>query len=138
MIRAVTAFLAALPPPTPVDAARSDGDAQLFAATGCAACHTPTLAGAQGNIPLYSDLLIHDMGGSLADGVVEGSASGVDWRTTPLWGLSLRQRFLHDGRATTIREAILAHGGDAAGARTRFQELPENERAELIAFLATL
>ena len=112
--------------------------AKLFAATGCAACHTPMLAGAQGSVPLYSDLLIHDMGGSLADGVVEGQASGVDWRTTPLWGLGLRQRFLHDGRATTIREAILAHGGDAAGARARFRELPENDQAELIAFLATL
>jgi CxxC motif-containing protein (DUF1111 family) len=78
------------------------------------------------------------MGASLADGVTEGDATSVDWRTTPLWGLSLRQRFLHDGRATTIREAILAHGGNAGDARAAFRGLTEKEQADLLAFLSAL
>ncbi len=85
----------------------------LFVSTGCADCHTPTLAAGDKVLPLYSDLLLHDMGPGLNDGVVQGQAQGSDWRTTPLWGLSVRARFLHDGRARTIEAAILAHGGEA-------------------------
>jgi len=137
IIRAVTAYLAELPPPAAAVAANADG-AAIFEAVGCAGCHTPYLQGAGGHVPLYSDLLIHDMGAALADGVVQADAGSVDWRTTPLWGLGLRQRFLHDGRAHTIREAILAHGGNAADARAAFRELPEGDRAALLAFLAGL
>ena len=138
MVRAVTAYLTALAPPTSVTAPHPGDGAELFEAAGCTGCHTPVLPGAAGSVPLYSDLLLHDMGASLADGVTDGSAEGVDWRTTPLWGLGKRPRFLHDGRATTIREAILAHGGDAAEARAAFHQLPEKDRADLLAFLSTL
>jgi mono/diheme cytochrome c family protein len=138
IVRAVAAYVAALPPPAAPTASDNGPGARLFAATGCSGCHTPALAGAMGAVALYSDLLIHDMGGSLADGVTEGRASGLDWRTTPLWGLGLRQRFLHDGRATSIEEAILAHGGDAAAARTAFRDLPEADEAALLDFLSGL
>ena len=80
----------------------------MFEATGCGACHTPTLTSAAGDVPLYSDLLLHDMGPALSDNVIQGSATGTDWRTTPLWGLGARTRFLHDGRAASLREAVMA------------------------------
>ena len=112
VVEAVTAFIAGLRPPAP----RRDSPrgAALFTATGCAACHTPSLASPAGPVALYSDLLLHDLGPDLDDKVVQGRASGRDWRTTPLWGLGLRPRLLHDGRAHTIAEAIAAHGGEAA------------------------
>jgi CxxC motif-containing protein (DUF1111 family) len=89
-------------------------------------------------VNLYSDLLLHDMGPALDDHVVQGRASGSDWRTAPLWGLSSRTRYLHDGRATTLTAAIEAHGGEAAAARKRFIALPAKERANLLAFLQSL
>ena len=119
MVRAVTSFVAALPPlapgPAPEQSLVTRG-ATLFRAAGCVACHTPSLPGSQGEVPLYSDLLLHDLGPALDDGVVQGDAGGRDWRTTPLWGLGARPRFLHDGRARTVRAAILAHGGEADAA----------------------
>ncbi len=87
---------------------------------------------------LYSDLLLHDLGPDLDDKVVQGHAGGRDWRTTPLWGLGLRPRLLHDGRAHTIAEAIAAHGGEAAAARTRFAAISADDREALLAFLAGL
>jgi CxxC motif-containing protein (DUF1111 family) len=101
-------------------------------------CHTPSLDSPAGPVHLYSDLLLHDVGPDLDDKVVQSGATGRDWRTTPLWGLSARPRFLHDGRATTVTEAIVAHGGEAALARQRFRELPPEERKALLAFLAGL
>ncbi len=92
----------------------------------------------------YTDLLLHDMGPDLADGVAEGPASGSEWRTPPLWGLGListvsgQAGLLHDGRARTAEEAILWHGGEAEHARERFKHLSPKERAALIAFLDTL
>ena len=129
---AVTAFLAALAPPPPRTV--SAAQAALFASTGCAACHTPALAG----VPLYSDMLLHDVGADLDDKVTQGQASGRNWRTTPLWGLGARRRLLHDGRARTIALAILAHGGEAATARQRFRELAPADREALLAFLGGL
>jgi CxxC motif-containing protein (DUF1111 family) len=136
MVDAVTAFLAALPPP----AARAESPlgATLFRATGCAACHTPSLTLGQRRAWLYSDLLLHDLGPDLDDKMVQGQANGRDWRTTPLWGLGTRPRLLHDGRARTIAEAILAHGGEAAAARQRFHLLLSEERDALLTFLAGL
>ena len=101
---------------------------------GCAACHVPDLGG----VPLYSDLLVHDMGPVLDDGVVQGAARGADWRTTPLWGLRDRPRLLHDGRARSIEAAILAHGGEAEAAAQRFRGLSAAERSALLEFLKTL
>jgi CxxC motif-containing protein (DUF1111 family) len=135
-IEAVTAFVASLRPP--VARAGSPRGGALFATTGCVACHTPSLASPGGPVALYSDLLLHDLGPDLDDKIVQGQASGRDWRTTPLWGLGARPRLLHDGRARTIAEAVLTHGGEAAAARERFTRLPAGDREELLAFLAGL
>jgi CxxC motif-containing protein (DUF1111 family) len=89
-------------------------------------------------VPLYSDLLLHDMGGTLDDGVVQGQASGHDWRTAPLWGLGQRTRFLHDGRARSLEAAIVGHGGEVAPTVARYRALSADDRAALLAFLATL
>jgi CxxC motif-containing protein (DUF1111 family) len=135
-LTAVVAFLASLRAPAPD---RSDREgARVFNQTGCAACHVPSLRAGDREVQLYSDLLLHDMGPALNDGVVQGSAAGPDWRTTPLWGLGDRMRFLHDGRAGTLEAAILAHGGEAQRARERFRALSGGRRSRLLAFLRSL
>ncbi len=150
-VQAVVHYIRALAPPAPgaQTAARIEG-AALFASVGCAACHTPTLttgahpvaALANKTVTLYSDLLLHDMGDALADNRPDGSANGREWRTTPLWGLRLMKQFLngqaflmHDGRARSVEEAILLHGGEALGARTRFAALSPAQRASLLDFV---
>lgn len=142
-IRAVTAYLTASPAPT--FAASTSGLAEsyqqgrlLFSAAGCVSCHTPVLASKRGNVALYSDLLLHDMGPALDDGIVQGGAAGAEWRTTPLWGLRMRVRFLHDGRATTPTEAILAHDGDAAASARTFRGMSSSDRGNLLGFLSAL
>lgn len=129
------------------------GKAQFLAA-GCAACHVPKhVTGRLADDPAglgfqlawpWSDLLLHDMGEGLADHRPEGAADGREWRTAPLWGLGLARRhgtpenYLHDGRAGSILEAILWHGGEAAAARDRVIALPPPARADLIRFLESL
>jgi len=108
----------------------------VFHAIGCADCHLPSLRAADQAIPLYSDLLLHDVGRDLDDSVVQGQARGREWRTTPLWGLGARERFLHDGRASNISAAITSHGGEAEAAVQRFRALTPHDRADLLAFLA--
>ncbi|MCB0530698.1 MAG: c-type cytochrome [Saprospiraceae bacterium] len=125
----------------------------LFAQSGCASCHTPTLrtgasritALAFRDIAPYTDLLLHDMGPELDDGYTEGSALSSEWRTPPLWGLGLSKNsqggeyyLLHDGRANSIETAILFHGGEGAGSRDKFKTLSETERRQLLAFLESL
>ena len=85
----------------------------------------------------YSDFLLHDMG-SLGDGLEMGSSTGSEMRTAPLWGLRFVAAYLHDGRATTLDQAILAHDGQARAARDRFAALAANLKAKLIAFLQSL
>jgi len=125
---------------------------RVFYESGCIACHTPKYvtrrdaAEAQSFqlIWPYSDFLLHDMGDGLADGQAVGMASGRDWRTPPLWGIGLtetvsgRISFLHDGRARTLTEAILWHGGEAEKTRNAFASLPKDDRDALIAFLESL
>jgi CxxC motif-containing protein (DUF1111 family) len=89
-------------------------------------------------------LLLHDMGDELADNRPDGQASGREWRTTPLWGLRLMRRFLngqalllHDGRAKTIEEAILLHGGEALASRNAFAQLTAAQRAALLDFVGS-
>ena len=135
VIEALTTFVAELPAPEPVRP--EPAGAQVFEDTGCAACHTPSLEAGSAEARLYSDLLLHDMGPALDDRVVQGSASGSEWRTAPLWGLAERTRFLHDGRADSLVAAILAHGGEAERARERFRSLSPAERRMLLAFLRT-
>ena len=125
---------------------------QLFRSAGCAACHTPTLetgdsdvdALAHQTIHPYTDLLLHDMGPGLADGRPDFDASGSEWRTAPLWGLGLvktvnkHTRFLHDGRARNVSEAILWHGGEAEKAKENFRKMPSIDRKALLAYLDSL
>ncbi|RZL40716.1 MAG: putative sulfate exporter family transporter [Rubrivivax sp.] len=112
--------------------------ARLFDAVGCAKCHVPSLRGIHGDVPLYSDLLLHDMGPALDDKIVQGEASGSEWRTTPLIGTRLRDRYLHDGRAASLRDAVLEHGGEAEIVRRRFFELDEDEQRAVHAFVGSL
>lgn len=127
--------------------------AQHFNALGCASCHTPRQqTGMLEDRPElseqiiwpYSDLLLHDMGPGLADGRPEFLASGREWRTAPLWGIGLAQQvdpragFLHDGRARTLEEAILWHGGEAETATTGYRALSPEARQAVIRFLESL
>jgi CxxC motif-containing protein (DUF1111 family) len=107
---------------------------------GCAECHLPDLAGVQG---LYSDLLLHDMGvglhGTAGGGYSSpGDATVGEWRTPPLWGVADSAPYLHDGRAPTLRDAILLHGGSAADSAKQFGGLSPSEQDQLLAFLGTL
>ena len=116
-----------------------------FNAIGCAACHTASLATGSSAIAAldhkiyhpYSDFLLHDMG-SLGDELVMGISTGGEMRTEPLWGLRFVNRYLHDGRATTLDQAISAHDGQAAASRDRFNALTPAARQQLIAFLQSL
>lgn len=133
------------PPPRGAQTADTAQGEQLFAAIGCAACHVATLtSGASAVAALdrqvyhpYSDFLLHDMG-SLGDGLEMAGAAGSEVRTAPLWGLRFINRYLHDGRATTLEQAVAAHDGQGAGARDRFAALSPSSRAQLIAFLRSL
>jgi CxxC motif-containing protein (DUF1111 family) len=125
---------------------------RLFARLGCDGCHVPSHRTGEGALPElsdqliwpYTDLLLHDMGEALADDVPVGQASGREWRTPPLWGLGLVEavgghtRFLHDGRARSLEEAILWHGGEAEAAREAYRALDAGERAALLAFIEDL
>jgi CxxC motif-containing protein (DUF1111 family) len=124
----------------------------LFADFGCASCHVPVLktgdhpigAVANQTIHPYTDLLLHDMGDKLTDARTDFLATGLEWRTPPLWGIGLTQvvspmaTYLHDGRARTLAEAILWHGGEADAAREAFRMAARAERDALISFLETL
>jgi CxxC motif-containing protein (DUF1111 family) len=131
------AMLLAPPAPEPLDETTRVGRA-AFERIGCATCHVPTLKGPRGLIPAYSDLLLHDMGPALADGVSMGVATGSEFRTQPLWGIAAVAPYLHDGRADTLDDAIRAHGGEGQASRDAYGALPEAERAALIAFLEGL
>jgi CxxC motif-containing protein (DUF1111 family) len=127
--------------------------AQRFNDAGCAACHTPnhqtgSVSGrpelSNQSIWPYSDFLLHDMGPELADNPPEFLATGQEWRTQPLWGIGLAQQvnpqagFLHDGRARTLEEAILSHGGEAELSRDAYSSLAASQRSDLIQFLESL
>jgi CxxC motif-containing protein (DUF1111 family) len=137
-LTAVTAFINTLEPPAPSAACLASSGAALFRATGCADCHTPALPGRSIQVQLYSDLLLHDMGPGLADQMVQESATGSEWRTMPLWRTAERQRFLHDGRATTVQGAIAAHGGQATAARAAFDALGAADQQAVLDFLGCI
>jgi CxxC motif-containing protein (DUF1111 family) len=126
---------------------------QAFYDAGCASCHMPKFVTSRSaeNPALqfqliwpYSDFLLHDMGEGLADHRPEGLADGYEWRTPPLWGIGLTETvsghtfFLHDGRARSLVEAILWHGGEGQAARDSFAEMSKATRDDLIAFLESL
>jgi len=130
-------MLLGAPQPDP-PAALSEAGRLRFHDIGCASCHVPSLDGPRGAIPLYSDLLLHDMGDELADGLAMGLATGSEFRTQPLWGVAAVAPYLHDGRADTLDEAIRFHGGEGAGARDASADLALAEQDEVIAFLESL
>lgn len=126
---------------------------QMFTTINCAGCHRPQLTTGYSTIqPLsnktfspFTDLLVHDMGPGLDDGYTEGSAKTSEWRTAPLWGLGLAPNsqggkyfLLHDGRARSIEEAILMHGGEATIIVNRFKQLSSAQQQQLIKFLQSL
>ena len=125
----------------------------LFNQIGCASCHVPSYVTSDDHpikelrnqkIFPYTDLLLHDMGPGLADGRPDFMASGFEWRTPPLWGIGLintvngHTRFLHDGRARNLTEAILWHGGEANKSVATFKSLSREDRQDLIDFLNSL
>jgi CxxC motif-containing protein (DUF1111 family) len=125
----------------------------LFTQARCNACHVATLTTGtehryaelrEQTIHPYTDLLLHDMGPELGDNFPQGVATGQEWRTAPLWSLGLLEhtnpgaRFLHDGRARTIEEAILWHGGQGRASRDRFKAMSKEERGKLIDFVKSL
>jgi CxxC motif-containing protein (DUF1111 family) len=126
---------------------------ELFKSMGCAACHIPKMVTALTHplaelrnqiIHPFTDLLLHDMGPGLADNLPEGLASGSEWRTAPLWnigmtaGVSGGEAYLHDGRARTLKEAILWHGGEADASATKFKALPAVQQDAVLKFLKSL
>lgn len=117
---------------------QSEAGRLLFHAANCSACHVPRLDSPKGPIPLYSDLLLHDMGSELADGIVQGVATGTEFRSQPLWGIAADGPFLHDGRADSLEQAILLHGGEAQVSRDAFAAFSDGERASVIEFLRSL
>jgi CxxC motif-containing protein (DUF1111 family) len=110
---------------------------RLFKQSGCANCHISTFSA-------YSDLLLHDMGADLADNRPEFAANGQEWRTPPLWGIGItatlsgHTRFLHDGRARNLLEAVLWHGGEATKAQQAVLAMSQAEREALLRFLNSL
>jgi len=151
VMRHLTFYLQGLAAPAARDGA--EAGKRIFRGIGCAACHRPEMRTGQDHplaalrdrtIRPYTDMLLHDMGDGLADGQTEGDASGREWRTAPLWGIGLtavvngNTYYLHDGRARSLTEAILWHGGEAAIARDKFKALTAKDRQRLLAFLRSL
>jgi len=143
LFRSFMAFLA--PPSRARTTLAAYQGARVFDDVGCAGCHVPSLI--SGRSPTaalsekvfrpYSDFLLHDMG-TLGDGIVQGNARGREMRTAPLWGLRLLTTYLHDGRADTLEQAILAHDGQGRYARERYRRLSRDGKERLLAFLRTL
>lgn len=125
---------------------------KIFLDAKCSSCHIPKMTTGFSEVSAlsnqtifpYTDLLLHDMGEGLADNVADFGASGLEWRTAPLWGIGMvsqvneHTRFLHDGRARNILEAILWHGGEAEEAKNEILKLNEEERTALLTFLNSL
>jgi CxxC motif-containing protein (DUF1111 family) len=142
----------AVPARTMVDDPDVKRGEKLFSQANCGACHIAELrtgkheikALANQTIYPYSDMLLHDMGLSLADGRPDFAATGTEWRTPPLWGLGLTQTvlpysgYLHDGRARTVEEAILWHGGEAEKSKQAFRTMSKSDRDALLRFLNSL
>lgn len=126
--------------------------AELFHQISCTSCHQPSFTTGDHAVPAfrqqkiypYTDMLLHDMGEGLADGRQDFDASGSEWKTRPLWGLGQthtvnpRAGFLHDGRARTVEEAILWHGGEGEYAKSKFAQLPKADRLALLLFIKSL
>ena len=132
------------PPPRGIIPGEAQQGEQAFLALGCSSCHVPSLRTGPSSVAAlhfkrffpYSDFLLHDIG--TGDGIAQGDAKPEEIRTPPLWGVRVRAPFLHDGRASTLREAIELHGEEAVNSRAQFVELSEPEKQALLAFLRSL
>jgi CxxC motif-containing protein (DUF1111 family) len=142
---AAFARLSAPPASIPDTPSIANGRA-LFTSTGCGACHIQQHTTAQSiytnqsNVTYfaYSDFQLHDMGNGLADGISQGSASGSQFRTAPLWGIGQRIFFLHDGRTKDLLQAIQAHGGEATQVISMFNGLSSGQKQDILNFLRGL
>ncbi len=150
-VRSVVDYLRMLAPPAPgEDTPERQRGSDLFTQVGCDGCHVrefrtgpSTIAAlAEQRVLLYSDMLLHDMGDVLADNRPDGVANGREWKTPPLWGLRIARDFLngelfllHDGRATSIAEAIGLHGGEAEVSRNAFLSLGAEDQDALVEFV---
>ena len=154
-IEDVVFYLQTLKAPLPRNTQNADfiEGKKVFMQTGCGNCHIPQLKTGSGNIAAlsnktiepYTDLLLHDMGDALNDGYTEGTALPQEWRTPALWGLGLSKNaqggsyhLMHDGRAASIEEAILLHGGEAMSSRNMFHQLSTEKKNQLLYFLEQL
>jgi len=157
-IEAFANFMRLLAPPTPApDTPSTVNGRTVFLRIGCAQCHSPSMttgnriasgsstkpSAALSNqaVNLFSDLLVHHMGQSLADGIAQGSAGPDEFRTAPLWGIGQRVFFLHDGRTSNLLEAIDAHQSKGSEANTvieHFRKLKAEEQQNLLNFLRSL
>lgn len=124
----------AAPSRGPITPAVKAGEA-IFSRLNCVGCHRPQLGPTRG---AYTDLLLHDMGPLLDSGLKDGSATGAQWRTAPLWGLRHRTRYLHDERAGSIDEVLAFHQGEATGPATNYRALTKADKAALHIFLGSL
>ena len=154
MARLVTFYVGnlAVPAARNVSSPAYKAGREAFYMVGCQSCHRPSYLTstnapkpqAQQRIWPYTDLLLHDMGEGLADNRPEFLANGREWRTAPLWGVGLTElvnghnQLLHDGRARSVEEAILWHGGEAEAVKQRFMQLPKTQRENLIRFVESL
>ena len=128
-------FMRELPPPN--SNTKDDSGRRIFDDLGCNLCHTPELAGVQ----LFSDLLLHDMGNGLEDGITQNSTGPREFRTAPLWGVGERLFLLHDGRTSDLSAAILAHDSDGSEAKAviqNFRALTPSQLSDLMKFLRSL
>jgi len=116
----------------------------LFVQTQCSECHAPQFEEQQDTPSAFTDLLLHDMGDGLRDNTYGDSELAREWRTPPLWGLGYtkevngNENYLHDGRARTLQEAILWHGGEAQQSNDQFRSLSKMERNQLLTYLSSL
>ena len=145
-VAALRDYMSMLAPPPRGNVTRDANDGEgIFDRVGCTSCHVPTLRSGPNPVSAldrqtyhpYSDFLLHDMG-ALADGLEMGDGKGNEMRTAPLWGLRFVTAYLHDGRATTLDQAIAAHDGQARAARDRYNALSAADKSKLIAFLRSL
>lgn len=154
-IHDVVAYLKTLKAPIPREEDDQDvlAGKLIFSEIECSSCHTPTMTTGPSDIEAlsnqefhpYTDLLLHDMGPGLDDGYTEGYALTAEWKTPPLWGLGLSENsqggsifLMHDGRAQSIEEAILLHGGEAENSKNNYTQLSSSEKQQLLKFLRSL
>ncbi len=126
------------PPPRGEESDATKRGEVVFADLGCESCHIPSLEGPSGPVPLYSDLLLHEIMPDGSDGIEDAAAGVLEFRTPPLWGLSVTGPYLHDGTADTIEQAIMGHAGEGTASRDAFAESDKDSISDLIAFLESL